>query len=84
MDVTISLRNLPPDIEEAIVETSRREGISLNKATLRLLEKSLQRPKVNSDFEEFSGSWKPEEADAFDAALAGMRRVEPADWEPLS
>ena len=39
--MTISLRNLPPEVEKAILETSRREGISLNKATLRLLQASL-------------------------------------------
>jgi hypothetical protein len=80
--MTISLRNLPKEVEKAILETSRREGISLNKATLRLLGAQLHRPAKNSDFEEFCGTWSSVEADAFDAALAGMRQVEPADWEP--
>jgi hypothetical protein len=80
--VTISLRNLPKEVEQAILETSHREGISLNKATLRLLGAQLHRPAKNSDFEEFCGTWSSVEADAFDAALAGMRQVEPADWEP--
>ena len=79
--VTISLRNLPPEVEKVILETSRREGISLNKATLRLLEASLRKPAKNSDFEEFFGAWSSEEADSFDAALGEMRRVDPADWE---
>jgi len=39
---------------------------------------------INNDFDEFSSPWTPEEADAFDAALADMRRVGPADWGPLS
>ena len=80
--MTISLRNLPKEVEKAILETSRREGISLNKATLRLLGAQLHRPAKNSDFEEFCGTWSSVEADAFEAALAGMRQVEPADWEP--
>jgi hypothetical protein len=80
--VTISLRNLPKEVEKAIVETSQREGISLNKATLRLLEASLRKPVRNPDFDEFCGRWSTAEADAFDAALAGMRQVDPADWEP--
>ena len=79
--MTITLRNLPPEVEKAILETSRREGISLNKATLRLLEAQLHRPAKNSDFEEFCGTWSSAEADAFDAALAAMRQVDPADWE---
>jgi len=80
--MTISLRNLPKEVEKAILETSHREGISLNKATLRLLETQLRKPATNSDFEEFRGTWPDAEADAFDAALAGMRQVDPADWEP--
>ena len=80
--VTISLRNLPKEVEKAILETSHRQGISLNKATIRLLEAQLHKPARNSDFEEFCGTWSSAEADAFDAALAGMRQVDPADWEP--
>ena len=79
--MTISLRNLPKDVEETILETSRREGISLNKATLRLLQAQLRKPATNSEFDEFCGTWSSGEADAFDAALVEMRQVDPADWE---
>lgn len=79
--MTISLRNLPKEVEKAIRETSRREGISLNKATIRLLEAQLRKPAKNSDFEEFFGTWSGAEAAAFDAALTEMRQVDPADWE---
>jgi hypothetical protein len=79
--VTISLRNLPKEVEEAILEISAREGTSLNKATIRLLEAQLRKQARNSDFEEFCGIWSSAEADAFDAALAEMRQVDPADWE---
>ncbi len=80
--MTISLRNLPEKVEKAIFETSRRQGISLNKATLRQLEERLRRPARNDDFEQFFGAWSSAEADEFDAALAGMRQIDPADWEP--
>ena len=79
--MTISLRNLPKEVEKAILETSHREGISLNKATLRLLEAQLRKPAKNSDFEEFCGTWSSAEADAFDTALVEMRQTDPADWE---
>ena len=78
--VTISLRNLPPEIESAITETSQREGISLNKATIRLLESFLRKPLRNQEFDEFLGQWSKEEADAFDQALREMRKVDPLDW----
>ncbi len=77
--MTISLRNVPKKVEKAILETSHREGISLNKATLRLLQAQLRKPAKNSDFDEFCGIWSSSEADAFDTALAEMRQIDPAD-----
>ena len=79
--MTISLRNLPPEVEKAITDLSRREGVSLNRATIRILEASLRKPARNEDFDEFLGCWSTEEADAFEAALREMRQVDPADWE---
>jgi len=79
--MTISLRNLPPEVQKAIEDTSRRDGISLNKATIRLLEAALRKPAKNNDFDEFFGVWSPEDAEQFDAALRQMRQVDPADWE---
>ena len=81
--MTISLRNLPPEVEKAILETSQREGISRNKATLRLLEASLRKPTINTDFDDFIGTWSDAEANAFNAALTEMRKVDPVDWEPF-
>jgi hypothetical protein len=72
--VTISLRNLPAEVEKAILETSRREGISPDEAAIRLLQASLRKPAKNTDFDEFFGTWSSAEADAFNAALAEMRR----------
>ena len=81
--MTISLRNLPAEVEQSILDVSRREGISLNKATIRLLEASLRKPARNSDFDDLFGTWTKEEADEFDAALVSMRRVDSADWETV-
>jgi hypothetical protein len=72
--MTIFLRNLPKDVAQAILDVSRREGISVNAAALWLLHASLRRPAMNTDFDEFFGTWSAAEADAFDAALAAMRQ----------
>ena len=79
--MTISLRNIPSEVERAITETSRKEGISLNKATLKLLESSLKKPTVNHDFDEFLGVWSAAEAEEFDAIVKELRRIDPTDWE---
>ncbi len=78
--MTISLRNLPPDLERAIVEKSKSEGISLSRAATQLLSRAVNPPSRNSDFDEFAGTWAPEAAVEFDAALLSMRTVDPIDW----
>ena len=78
--MTVTLRNLPSEIEKTIRDISRRDGISLSKATIRLLESSLtKKPARNTDFDEFFGTWSIQEAQEFDSALAGMRQIEPSD-----
>jgi hypothetical protein len=86
----ITLRNVPPPVERAIKNRAKRERVSLNRAVVGLLEeatgnarrKPATEPKtLHYDLDKFSGSWTKEEADAFDAALAEQRRVDPKDWE---
>jgi hypothetical protein len=79
--MTISLRNLPPDVEEAITRKSREDGLSLNKATARLLEHAIRKPERNKDFDEFFGAWTRSEADQFDLVLEDIRKVDPVDWQ---
>jgi hypothetical protein len=79
--MTISLRNIPEEVEKAILEMSQREGISFNRATIRLLQSRLRKPVKNTDFDEFCGTWSKAEADRFDRALRQMRQIDPAGWE---
>jgi len=80
----ITLRNIPPDTARRIAEKATADGISLNKAVIRLLEESSTQstpPKPErTDFSKLAGGWDAEEADAFDRYLAEMRRIDPADW----
>jgi hypothetical protein len=81
----ITLRNIPPDTARRIVEKAATDGISLNKAVLRLLDESAASShsvkKERTDFSKLAGGWDAEEADAFDKYLAEIRRIDPADWE---
>jgi hypothetical protein len=79
ISMVISLRNIPPEIEDAIRERSQRDGISLNKATVALLEAAIQRPSRKTDFEEFLGVWGQGEASEFDRALGEMRQTTAED-----
>ena len=81
----ITLRNIPSTTARRIVEKATTDGISLNKAVLRLLEDSSvhSQPtkRKRTDFSKFGGTWDEEEADAFDRYLAEERRIDPSDWE---
>lgn len=80
----ITLRNIPPKVQEAIRRRAGREGLSLNKTVLRMLEEAAgQRSAVrqlHDDLDHLAGSWSAEEAAAFEAALVEQRTVDPELW----
>jgi plasmid stability protein len=82
--VTITLRNIPPHLQEAIRRRARTDGLSLNKTVLRILEEAAgQRTtgrELYQDSDHLAGTWSEEEATVFDAALAEQRRVDPKLW----
>jgi hypothetical protein len=82
----ITIRNLPREVERAVQEKARKEGLSLNRAVAALLgEATGQRPAeksaVHHDFDKYAGRWRKAEGDEFDASLKEQRRVDPADWK---
>ncbi len=80
MSKAITLRNIPPKAARRIEQMAKAEGISLNKAVLRLLqnvEGGSIRKRQQSNLAQLSGTWSKEEADAFDRFLAEERSIEP-------
>lgn len=75
------MRNLPPEIELAIVDKSQSEGISLIKAATQLLCLAINPQKRNTDFDEFVGTWNPQAAARFDSTLASIRAIDPEEWK---
>lgn len=78
----ITVRKLPPKVAKAIREKARREGLSMNKAVIKLLEEATgatqeTRRVVHHDLDRFFGTWTKEEADAFDQVLREQRQIEP-------
>lgn len=76
----ITLRNLPPEIERSIERRAAQEGISLNKAVIRmLLEGRAEKGRTaRRDLSFLAGKWTKQDADAFDQALKEQRQI---DWE---
>ena len=84
--IAITLRNIPPKLQEAIRQRAGMDGLSLNKTVLRMLEEaSGQRTtsgrKLHLDLDHLAGTWSAEESAAFEAALVEQRRVDPELWD---
>ena len=85
----ITVRNLPPGVAKAVKEKARKEGLSLNKAIVRLLEEATgegstkrAKPALHHDLDHLFGVWSQEEADEFDASLKEQRSfIDPEMWE---
>ena len=83
----ITLRNIPAATERRIVRKAEAEGISLNKAVIRLLGesplpgKTTARQGPGNDLAKYAGNWSGDEADEFDRHLQQERRIEPMDWQ---
>jgi hypothetical protein len=83
----ITLRNLPPELASAVRERAKREGISLTKTAVRLMEegaglrKGRSKRVLHHDLDSLAGSWTRKQADEFDRALAQQRAIDPELWK---
>ena len=83
----ITLRNVPQPVQRLIERKAAKEGLSLNKAVIRLLEDATeggvrrQSSRRFHDLDHLAGTWTDAEADAFNTALAEQRKVDPELWK---
>jgi hypothetical protein len=85
---TITLRNLPPEIEKVVRREADRQRTSFNKAVIRLLERKAEGRKKKQarttefdDLDALAGAWTKKEAADFDQALTAQRSVDPELWK---
>ena len=82
----VTLRNLPPELVNAIRRRAKEQGSSLNKAVISLLQESLGKGRrkadraVHHDLDALAGAWSKEEAARFEAALREQRAIDPDVW----
>ena len=76
--MNVTLRNIPPDIARAIRQRAKRDGTSLNRTVINLLQ---EKPTRYRDLDAFAGSWTKEQADEFDRTLAEQRKIDPEMWK---
>ena len=82
---TITLRNLPPEVERELLKRAKEKGISANKAVISLLEKQLGlrkkgRGNKHHDLDHLFGAWTKKQSEEFDKALAEQREIDPELW----
>lgn len=83
----ITVRNLPPAVAKFVRDKARKEGVSLSRAVVQLLEeasgaKRRRKPIVHHDLDHLFGVWSTEEADEFDRYLKEHRSIiDPEMWK---
>lgn len=78
----ITVRNVPPDLAEALNREKRRRGESLNRTVIELLRQGLGvgAPRSNG-LARLAGGWNDECACAFERALAPFDHIDPERWK---
>jgi hypothetical protein len=84
----LSLRGFDPELEERIRELARKEGISLNQATLRLLRKGAglertasARKIVADSLDHLIGKWSAEDSAEFLNSIEPVEQLDESFWK---
>lgn len=84
----ITVRGIPPEIEKAIRNESKRKNISLNKTIVSLLKKAVggrvkksSKEIVYHDLDHLSGAWSKEKAQQFERNLEDQRQIDKDVWK---
>ena len=83
----LTIRGFDEELANRIQELARREGISLNRAVLRLLRRGAglgdgnrNAVTVGDSLDHLIGTWTEEEAAEIDRALEDLSHVDEAKW----
>jgi hypothetical protein len=78
---TLTVRNLPPDVGEALEREKQRRGASLNQTVIELLEQGLGVSGVRSNgLAHLGGLWTAEEHQEFEEAVAAFGEIDAELW----
>ena len=77
----MTIRNLPPDLAEALEREKRRRGKSLNQTVIDLLGQGLgaEGPRSNG-LRRLAGGWSEDEFREFERAMAPFEAVDEELW----
>ncbi|MDE0192160.1 MAG: hypothetical protein OXQ90_12455 [Gammaproteobacteria bacterium] len=82
----LTIRGFDDELADYIRRLARREGISLNRAVMRLVRRgaNLDDPDadvIGSSLDHLMGTWTVDEADAIDRALQDFSVIDEAMWK---
>lgn len=84
----VTLRGIEPEIARIIARIAHEEGISLNKAALRLLAKGADLPRktddratIGHDLDHLFGTWSESEARDFLQVIRSCEQVDEGFWQ---
>lgn len=84
----LTVRGFGKDLESRIRALAKREGISLNKAAMRLLrrgagleDRDANGTRVGTALDHVIGTWTAAEAREFDKAVRDLEGIESSLWE---
>ena len=82
----LTIRGFDEDLERAIRRLAEQEGISLNKAVMRLLRRGAglgdgpAADVVGSSLDQLAGTWTDDDARDFEDVQRDFERVDPELW----
>lgn len=77
----LTIRNVPPDVSEALEREKRRRGESLNQTVIDLLSQGLGvgGPRSNG-LGRLAGRWSEAELEEFERAVAAFEEIDDELW----
>ena len=78
----LTVRNLPPDVAEALEREKRARGRSLNQVVVELLQQTLGLSPAapRNGLRRYAGTWSDEEHRQLEAAVATLQHVDEEIW----
>ena len=79
----LTVRNVPPELADALQEEKKRLGTSINQVVIELLRQALGLGpgQVRSNgLAELAGTWTQEELEEFEAAVAPLEEIDEELW----
>ena len=76
-----TIRNIPAALDRELRERARKQGISLNDATIQAIRQGLgiaESEVIYDDLDDLIGTWKTDEE--FDQAVADQDTVDTDSW----